>query len=231
MSSSSQRNSTLARRASRPAEGLLAAGRSPGRGAVNANPVRRRIRRRPHPGEQPVAVSQDAVCLRPHEEIGTTPVAMLGEECRDVTLAVHHRHRADPSSPRPDGVSLSGQGGAVSPSPQPARRFPLLRRLFRLPGTVGAVELNARHPERDALSADGESAVHMDAEGARSLPAAVFRYYAQSLASLVGREIEVGAVLNQQHRPGAAHTPHRPLPCDPPESPLASSRHARGPLS
>ncbi len=136
---------------------------------------------------------------------------MLDEQRRDVPLPVHHRHHADAAGPPLDGVGLPGQKGAVAPAPEPAPRLPLLRRLAALAAAFGTVELNARNPERDALLADRERAVHVDAEGARALPA-VPCDHPQPVAAGMGREVEVGPVLDQQHRPSAPHATHRPIP-------------------
>ena len=115
------------------------------------------------------------------------------------------------SASAPDGVGLRGQGGTVAPSPEPARGPALLGRPAAPAAALGAVELDARNPERDAPVADGQRAVHVDAESARTLPA-VARDHARPVAAVMRREVEIRAVLDQKDGPGTAHAPHRPLP-------------------
>ena len=186
-----------------PGESLLAAGGSPRRGPVDPDlvlPVRRSLA---HALEQAVAVGKGPVVLRPDQQLGSAPRPALGEQRRDVALAIHHRDHARARSRR---RQLRG----VAPAAQPAGRLALLVRLDFVRPAVRAVELDARNAQRHAVAVDRERAVHVDPKRAgRSL---VPGDDPEAGAAAMGGEVQIGPVLDQQRRRRPPHALQRPLP-------------------
>ena len=168
------------------------------------------------------AIVKRPVLRRPHQEMG--PLAALGEEPVDVTLAVgNHGHHVSP---------VQHIGGGVQPV-QPALRFLVLQR----PGLAvrhlasGAVHyLRTRKPDDAAMLG-----IHRDQRMQEQPDVRAIAHRAEALlAPHMGLEVDLAGILDGQHMParraqarGAGrrldHLPHRHrvIMQEPPEAHLA----------
>ena len=131
------------------------------------------------------------------------PLPRRGENLEGVPCPVHDRHR-------PGAVEPGRQRDAVFQPAQPAAGLALREGLALLGGAVGRVELDPGHAQRHAVAVDGQRRVHVQSQRAGTA-LAVASDDPQALAAVMRCQVDVGPVLDQQHRLLLRHPAQRPL--------------------
>ena len=97
----------------------------------------------------------------------------------------------------------------TQPAAQPPPGLARLHRLVRFGGVVRCVELEIDYAQRNPVTAHREGRVQVQAQRPRRPPGAADRF--EALAARVGREVQVGPVLDQKRQGLALHPPQRAL--------------------
>ena len=127
---------------------------------------------------------------------------MFVEHVEHVPFAIQDRDGFPP-------VEFLHRRNAVTQATQPPPGRALLHRTVRSGGAVRRVELEIDHAQRNPVAAHGEGRVQMQARRPRRALVAPDR--TEAFAAVVGREVQVRAILDQKRQPLTLHPPQRPL--------------------